>query len=137
MSGRGTMVRRCVVCGGEVRGCPSDFAKHNKRYCSHACRAADIRGENHHLWKPKITKRCELCGQPFEVIPYFKDRKYCSRSCFGLAHRIQPVMARCEGCGKWFEVTRGSKGRFHSVTCYQSWRKQGKERNDLRASTND
>lgn len=124
MVGNGSMVRPCSVCGGEVRGWPSEFEKYNKRYCSHACRAADVRGENHHLWKPRLTKRCESCGQEFEVIPCFEDRKYCSRSCYGDARRMEPVKAICEGCGQLFEVTRGTRGRFHSMGCYQKWRKK-------------
>jgi hypothetical protein len=123
MSGDGPVARPCLVCGREVRGWPCEFERYNKRYCSHACRAADVRGENHHLWKPKIAKRCEWCDQAFEVIPYFKDQKYCSRSCFGDAHRMEPVKAKCEGCGKLYEVTRGSRSRFHSMECYQNSRR--------------
>lgn len=37
-----------------------------------------------------------------------------TRRYFTLATRRR---ARCEGCGTWFEVRRGSKGRFHSLRC--------------------
>ena len=125
MANRGKIVRPCIVCGADVHGWPSDFEKYNKKYCSNACRAADVCGEKHHRWNPRITKICESCGKEFEVIPCFKDQKYCSRSCFGHAHRMEPVRASCEGCGILYEVSRGSRGRFHSVECYQRWRKEG------------
>jgi endogenous inhibitor of DNA gyrase (YacG/DUF329 family) len=124
MAGKGPIVRPCPICGADVRGWPSHFEKHNRRYCSYACRAADVRGKKHHLWKPKIPKRCEQCGQEFEVIPYYKDQKYCSQKCSGAAHRKDPVKAKCEGCGKWFTPTPGTAGRFHSMACYQEWRNQ-------------
>lgn len=38
-------------------------------------------GEKSHRWKPKIKKICQQCGREFEVFPYQKDAKFCSKKC--------------------------------------------------------
>jgi len=70
--------RLCDACGEFYT------SYHNKKYCSKACQVFHIRGEKHHLWKPKETKQCVVCGTE---LPHkrHQNQKYCSASCMSVA----------------------------------------------------
>ena len=74
--------RECLVCGGKFEVKPSS----RKKFCSHTCFYQWLRetrnGEANPYWKPKIIKKCAICGKPFETYPSNPNRKFCSDACF-------------------------------------------------------
>jgi hypothetical protein len=121
---RGSIIRACPVCGGEVRGSPSTFEKYNTRYCSRECRWADSRGENHHNWVPRINKICKFCGKEYggDRAPCYVNDFYCSRECFRADRKPKLKRVRCKGCGEWFSALARRDAKFCTVSCYQAWR---------------
>jgi len=45
---------------------------------------ANVSGKNNPSYKEKIKKICLVCGNEFEDIPSHKNRKFCSRKCYGI-----------------------------------------------------
>lgn len=64
------------------------------------------------------TKTCAQCGTIF--VARSRDRKYCSRTCSGLAHQTL-LTTTCERCGGPFQVKPShvakGRGRFCSKQC--------------------
>ena len=67
-----------------------------------------------------ITKKCVVCGKKFQVYPYRKTAKFCSKKC-----SIKKVIRVCEICGKKFEVHNYRKNlvRFCCQKCVGKWKK--------------
>ena len=78
----------------------------------------------------KIKLKCQICKKEFEVWPYGRNRKYCSRKCANNAmignHRrpITRVKKICPLCGKIFEVKKSHANirKFCSQKCYDKFR---------------
>lgn len=78
------VTRECPNCGR--RFTRKDWEMARVTCCSLKCgkqyAARTQVGENHPLWKPKVTMHCEVCGQPREVKPSLVSRfRACSGKC--------------------------------------------------------
>lgn len=68
---------------------------------------------------------CLVCEKQFHLSPRkAKGRKYCSRTCMGIAHRIPPPTKFCKLCGKEFPRPQNARNswdlRKHcSRACFQ------------------
>lgn len=66
----------CKTCGKEYNVSPSRVGR--SQYCSYDCAYKGMR-------KPRLKKKCIVCGKTFEVIAgnkWRKDAKYCSLDCY-------------------------------------------------------
>lgn len=72
----------------------------------------------------KLTLVWERCGQPFEVPPSRKERRFCGRDC-KYAHQARHRVTRtCERCGAGFTVQASRHtARFCSIACHAEARR--------------
>jgi very-short-patch-repair endonuclease/ribosomal protein S14 len=74
--------RRCLNCGVAFEVRPSD----GKKFCSKACFNEFLgrvrSGNQNPNWKPKVIKRCEICGRKFQSYPSNTKRRFCSLRCW-------------------------------------------------------
>jgi hypothetical protein len=68
------------------------------------------RGRRTRAW----LSTCSICGNEFPN--WIAGRGICTRSCSGVAKRVQVTKATCEGCGKWFDVKERGQ-RFCGHAC--------------------
>lgn len=98
-----------------------------RRFCSHACYAAWMEGQNK---GGAVTLICENCGQPFTIKRFYLKRsdgktpqRFCSRACatpaINAAHRKFEERA-CLICGKpiYPKLNRGKLTEFCSQKCF-------------------
>lgn len=105
--------RTCKV-GFEVRVCESERSK----FCSIKCQKSS-------LTKPKIQKSCLICRRIFEVFPYNKAKKYCSKKCNGLGATVR-IEKECFGCKTNFDVlpSLSKRRKFCSLECRFDYHKK-------------
>jgi len=132
----GLVTLDCDYCGKEYKAHPY----RESRFCSPECyhnwrRESDVNsGENNYSWKERTRKKCEYCGDVFEVIPSEKDKKFCSMECYAKwqsenkTGKKSPswkgkVGVECEECGEEFQVHpyREEKSNFCSKECQGEW----------------
>jgi 5-methylcytosine-specific restriction endonuclease McrA len=113
---------KCDNCGKEIYR-PQSMIKPTN-YCSRGCRAAHWHGENNPNGKPKIAKRCEVCGIEFFVCPSDDKRRYCSKPCTDIA-KGGTVETQCHWCGKPLirhsSRLRNAQNQFCDNTCRGAW----------------
>lgn len=82
-------IHECDYCGKSFYR-PQGHLKRCKigKFCSRECFGLYERAENNHQWQGgKIIKRCEICGNTFEVDKGASDRrKYCSKECSNIGN---------------------------------------------------
>lgn len=124
----------------------SNFNWNKQKYCSRKCGIAmttfkkgnqvnlgrkrpDMTGENSFKWKPKISKVCKQCKEPFQVAPNEKDKKFCKADCYYLWHRGEnsPVWKGDKAVNKIRERIRG-------WMIYINWRKAALERDGYKCT---
>jgi hypothetical protein len=59
--------------------------------------------------------KCEKCGKEFDVSPYLRKQRFCSKSCF---FKSKKARKRCQTCGKEFLISPSRRGKFCSSACY-------------------
>ena len=126
-----TRPKVCEVCKKEFFGW-----RQTQRFCSLKCRAKwqsiHLEGKFH---KKKITLECRYCHHKFQVLPFQKNRIFCSTDCcckdhdyhsekmrgknnpnYGKSKKIKKV---CEVCSKefWVIPTYG-RAKYCSRKCY-------------------
>ncbi len=109
----------CPVCGIGVERFASQIRSRGAKYCSYACRNADM--------KPQ-ARVCKFCRETFTPAAGLRSRpdrgKFCSRECYNAAQALAPKVQSfsCEGCGREFTrpnawVRRSGKPTFCSRSC--------------------
>jgi len=116
-------VLKCPVCGKEFYCNPSRIR--NAKYtpvCSRECLykgrslgiiQREVKNRYRSSPKTKVTKKCPICGRPFETVPSRLNNgrgKYCSRSCFEIAHKKQMAGNKNPS---WID------GRSYDKKCYR------------------
>ena len=91
---------KCVHCRKQFNG------RSNALYCSVECRRADYREKGYcRSRKPKMKRRCKLCGHWFQ--PKTHSSTLCSRKCTSTfwrnKNRVHYKKRRCNYCGHWFQ----------------------------------
>jgi very-short-patch-repair endonuclease len=78
-------VRVCQSCGKQFEARTDQIKLGKAKYCSNKCFGQYLKtifsGQVRSL---RIKKNCKICGETFEVTPYFKDREICSAQCRAL-----------------------------------------------------
>ena len=75
--------RLCVSCGKSIKSTPH---KREKKFCSDKCRTKFWNSHSELINRKTVYSYvCVHCGKSFQS--FYKDRKYCSRSCFADARR--------------------------------------------------
>jgi len=75
----------CKKCGAKVK---QTTGKKQKQYCSDQCRMAWWNSHPEAVTRKSIQHfTCETCGVTFEGYGK-RDRKYCSRACYGKAKEV-------------------------------------------------
>lgn len=92
-----SVIKKCKVCGNDFLAKKSNILRGKSNYCSRPC--FDI-GRT----KEKKVFVCEICGVEFLPNQYEKNRKFCSRGCYGKS-----------GVGTEIQKIRGSG-------IYKEWR---------------
>ena len=102
-----TVERTCKQCG---KGFKSEacWVKHGRGiFCSRKChnewRSIHKRGEDHHLWVPRVKRVCLECGHEFERLPKRVEHdggKFCSVKCFH-SWRVKNLKFRGEDSPLW------------------------------------
>lgn len=108
----------CETCGEIFK-----TARKETRYCSRKCLPQNQP-------KPKVSKICDWCGQPFERdASTFENKKhfYCSRECSGKhqsvlyrgenSHRFNSVVIRCDNCGEEFLRVKSQVEKYDYNYC--------------------
>lgn len=107
------MLFNCEVCKKEKYIRPSHYERADNHYCSVGCRGVSHQGEGNPAWSD-YTINCEWCTGIFK--PKGIERKYCSRTCMGLAdHAKNSVDIECVICWKKMRVIRAKFGK--KLTC--------------------
>jgi hypothetical protein len=106
-------VRKCATCGKEFVVTNAKGRPH--KFCSEACRPSAA----------LITKTCQMCGTLYTHtnLKVWRDSKYCSSSCAGLATRNR-ITKICIICSKPYEI----KASEDSVRRCCSWECMSKSR---------
>lgn len=74
--------KKCAYCGKAFNCAPYHETECCSRLCSNRLTAKKQVGANHHLYKDKVRKVCEVCGKVCYVKPSVADRfRSCSRQC--------------------------------------------------------
>lgn len=97
-----------------------------------ATKACAKKGIRNPLWKPRVKRKCEVCGKEFETnYPAIKkgEGKYCSTKCAGIARsklyigekssnwKGGKIECTCLECGKIFYVQKNQITRGHRKYC--------------------
>jgi len=81
-----------IACSEEIKLKISNSSKGRKAWnkgiaCSEECKKKNREshlGKNNVSWKEKIKKICLICNKKFEVLPSYRNAKFCSKKCFGI-----------------------------------------------------
>lgn len=98
--------RKCEICGESFEIRLPVIAKGYGKYCSTSCYTK--------AQTTKTQRPCAICGAPVICRPS-RERKYCSRACFGKAHSG-------DGYWNWKGGVTPESQRIRQSTEYKKWR---------------
>jgi hypothetical protein len=106
----------CQICGKEYT-IKSRVEEKTSKYCSKKCKDMAPRPQRKKTGEIKI---CKFCGKSFYLAKCFKNRQYCSTSCYSSDNRIEGV---CLFCNKIAFVQKNRKKViFCNKDCYTKWK---------------
>lgn len=89
LSQRNKITLNCECCGQKIQRTQSQYSKSKHHFCSTEC---DNKWRENNKISSKITKKCLICGELFEVAPNRKDTAIvCSRECQGIWQSLNLV----------------------------------------------
>lgn len=108
----------CEQCDETFSRSPGDKTDSDNEFCSQDCYHAwnketgALSGENNPLYKERLEKVCESCGESYTVYPVHSESRFCSAPCRHewLRTRTGPEHPLWEGGVNWYRSIRSALG---------------------------